>query len=422
MVTNRFSVLFRLKKPADYVKGNIPVYMRITVNSVRTEISINREFDPARWNTKAGRATGTKEDARALNAYLETMLLQVHEAHRELTAAKEEITAEKIRNKLLGKGEHKPKFFLEIFAEHNKQMVKLIERGEYAKGTLTHFETTYTHTKAFIQWKYNQEGRTINDVTIDKIDYSFISDFEYYLKAEVCAHNTAMKYLGDFKKIILLCVRRRWLPSDPFLGYKMSRRDVQKDFLIDQELEAIAKKEFLTERLTLVRDIFLFSCYTGLAYADVKKLKRTEIRIGVDGKKWLFIQRQKSTTPSPVPLLPIPLSIIEKYKRHPRCLHKDLVLPILTNQKMNEYLKEIADLCQITKVLTFHTARHTFATTVTLNNNVPIESVSKMLGHKNLKQTQHYAKILNKKVSEDMEMLTQRLSSPRIGQCLKKAE
>lgn len=417
MVTNRFRVLFRLKKPANYEKGNKLVYMRITVDSARTELSINREFDPGRWNSKAGRATGTKEDARALNAYLETMLLQVHEAHRELTAAKEEITAEKIKRQLLGKSSDKPKCVLAVFEEHNQQMGKLIEREEYAKGTLTHFETTYRHTKAFLQWKYHEK-----DIAIDKIDYSFISDFEFYLKAEVCAHNTAMKYLGDFKKIMLLCLKRGWLPKDPFLGYKMSRREVQKDFLIDQELAAIAQKEFVTERLTLVRDVFLFSCYTGLAYADVKKLKRSEIRLGIDGKKWLFIRRQKSDTPSSVPLLPVALSIVAKYKDHPRCIHSDLVLPILTNQKMNEYLKEIADLCQVSKTLTYHVARHTFATTVTLNNNVPIESVSKMLGHKSLKQTQHYAKVLNKKVSEDMETLARRLSVSKIGPYLRKAE
>jgi site-specific recombinase XerD len=326
------------------------------------------------------------------------------------------ITVEKLKNKLQGRESERPRMLLEVFAEHNKQMGSLIEKEEYARGTLTHFETTYKHTAAFLQWKY-----TVKDFPLTNIDYSFISDFEYYLKAGVCAHNTAMKYLGDLKKIVLLCVKRSWLLKDPFLGYKMSRRDVQKDFLVDQELDAIIRKEFVTERLSLVRDIFLFSCYTGLAYADVKRLKRSDIRIGIDHKRWIFIQRQKSSTPSPVPLLPAALQILNKYKDHPRCTSADLALPVLTNQKMNEYLKEIADLCQITKTLTYHTARHTFATTVTLNNNVPIESVSKMLGHKSLKQTQHYAKILNKKVSEDMEALTQKLATTTIRTYLKKA-
>ena len=382
----------------------MPIYMRITVDSQRTELSINREFDPDRWNIKTGRASGTKEDARSLNAYLETLQVKVYEAHREMVANGEEISAERLKNKLSGKGDERPRMLLEIFAEHNKQMAKLIPTGEYAKGTLTHFETTYKHVESFLRWKYN-----VGYTMIKKVDYAFIHDFEYYLKSEICAHNTTMKYLGDLRKILLLCVKRNWLVRDPFTGYKMTRRDVQKDFLVEEELEAIASKQFRTERLDLVRNIFLFSCYTGLAYADVKKLKRSEIRIGIDKQKWIFIQRQKSETPAAIPLLPTALEILEKYADHPKCLNSDLALPILCNQKMNEYLKEIADLCGIEKTLTYHTARHSFATTVTLNNNVPIESVSKMLGHKSLKQTQHYAKILNRKVGEDMSQLRQRM-------------
>jgi site-specific recombinase XerD len=404
MVTNRFSLLFRLKKPAQYERGPMPVYLRITINSERTELSVNREFDPHRWNKKAGRAMGTKEDARTLNAYLDALQIKVHEVHRELIEAKQIVTAERLKNKLSGKSTEKPRMLLEIFSEHNRQMNALISKGEYAKGTHTHFETTYKHVASFIRWKFN-----VADIEIQRADYAFINDFEYYLKTEVCAHNTAMKYLGDLKKILLLCVKRNWLSRDPFLGYKMARRDVQKEFLVDEELDAIVKKQFRSERLELVRNIFLFSCYTGLAYADVKKLKRSEIRTGIDKQKWIFIQRQKSETAAAIPLLPVALDILAKYAEHPRCVNSDLALPILCNQKMNEYLKEIADVCGIQKTLTYHTARHTFATTVTLNNNVPIESVSKMLGHKSLKQTQHYARILNKKVSEDMTQLRERM-------------
>ena len=233
---------------------------------------------------------------------------------------------------------------LEIFNEHNNEMSELISNKEYAQGTLTHFKTSYAHLCNFIRWKYHRP-----DIEVDKIDYSFIADFEYYLKKEICAHNTAMKYLGDFKKIILLCVKRNLLLKDPFLGYSMRRKEVQKDFLVEEELKSIIKKQFLTERLSLVKDIFLFSCFTGLAYADVKKLKSSEVRTGIDGKKWLFIQRQKSTTPSAVPLLPLALQILDKYKDHPRCLASNKPLPILSNQKMNEYLKDIADLCGIKK-------------------------------------------------------------------------
>ena len=405
MVTKRFRVLFRLKKPKGYEKGNMLVHMRITVDAARTELSVNREFDPMRWNKKAGRASGNKEDAKALNAYLDMMQVKVYEAHRELINAQEEVTAEKLKNKLLGIQIQKPRMILESFAEHNQQMEKLVARNAYAKGTQTRFETIYRHTERFIKSKFG-----VDDIPITNLDYGFITDFEFYLKSQVCAHNTAMKYLGGFKKIVLNCVRRNWLPRDPFLGYKLSKREVEKDFLMDDELQRITEKQFGTERLSLVRDIFIFSCYTGLAYADVKKLKRSEINTGIDGKKWLFVKRQKTATPSPVPLLPVALSILDKYKDHTRCVVLDLALPVLCNQKMNAYLKEIADVCSVTKILTYHTARHTFATTITLNNNVPIESVSKMLGHKSIRQTQHYAKILNKKLSQDMQALSEKLA------------
>jgi integrase len=187
-------------------------------------------------------------------------------------------------------------------------------------------------------------------------------------------------------------------------------KEVERDFLTEEELNRIYKKRFSSERLTLVKDIFIFSCYTGLAYVDVKGLKKDHIAIGIDGEKWIFKNRQKTDTKSKIPVLPIAQEIIQKYENHPRCLNEDSILPILTNQKMNSYLKEIGDLCDIPKEITFHMARHTFATSVTLTNGVPIETVSKMLGHKNIQTTQHYAKILDKKVSEDMMVLRNKMN------------
>jgi site-specific recombinase XerD len=403
MVGKTFSLLFYLKKPKNYKQGPVPVYLRITVDGNAKELSLGRQWEISKWNSDSGRATGTKEDAKKLNEFIDTLRSKVYNARLQLVEKNEIVSSEALKMALTG-DDRKAYYLLKIFDEHNGKMETLIEKKEYAKGTLTHFQTTREHLKNFILWKYKGE-----DFDINKIDYSFISDFEYYLKKDVCAHNTAMKYLGDFKKIVLDCFKRSLISKDPFLGYPLIRKPVDTEFLVEEELNAIIKKKFLTERLNLVKDIFLFSCFTGLAYADVKKLKTSEIRTGIDGKKWLFIKRQKSTTPAPVPLLQVPIEILDKYKDHPKCVVNDIPLPILSNQKMNEYLKEIADLCGIQKELTYHTARHTFATTVTLNNNVPIESVSKMLGHRSLKQTQHYAKILNKKVSEDMQVLSNKL-------------
>ena len=196
-----------------------------------------------------------------------------------------------------------------------------------------------------------------------------------------------------------------WLTKDPFANYKSKVKEVIREFLTEQEIQSLMEKEFVSERLELVRDIFVFSCFSGLAYIDVKQLSKDNIVLGIDGDKWINKNRQKTDTNSKIPLLPTAQYILDKYANHPVCVNEDKLLPIFSNQKMNAYLKEIATVCGINKELTFHIARHTFATTVTLSNGVPIETVSKMLGHTNLKTTQHYAKILDKKISEDMQIL-----------------
>jgi site-specific recombinase XerD len=211
-----------------------------------------------------------------------------------------------------------------------------------------------------------------------------------------------------------------WVDKDPFANYKSKVREVERDFLSQEEVQAIYTKKFATDRLNLVSDIFVFSCFTGLAYIDVKNLTQSNISLGIDGKKWIFTHRQKTESPSRIPLLQIPEEIILKYADNPQCLNEDRLLPVLSNQKMNSYLKEIADVCGINKELTYHIARHTFATTITLTNGVPIESVSKMLGHKSLRTTQHYAKILDKKVSDDMQLLREKfqINTPEVSQKL----
>lgn len=269
------------------------------------------------------------------------------------------------------------------------------------------YETSLKHTKDFILWKYN-----ITDINIEKIDHSFITEYEFYLRSErKCANNTAVKYIKNFHKIINQCLANGWLNKDPFANYKAKVKEVVRDFLSEAEIEQMTNKEFVSERLELVRDIFVFSCSTGLAYIDVKQLTLDNISLGIDGDKWIFKNRQKTDTASKIPLLPMAQEIIDKYADDPVCKNEKRLLPILSNQKMNAYLKEIADVCEIKKELTFHIARHTFATTVTLSNGVPLETVSKMLGHTSLKTTQHYAKILDKKISEDMMILKSKFKS-----------
>ncbi|WP_257668078.1 site-specific integrase [Parapedobacter tibetensis] len=282
---------------------------------------------------------------------------------------------------------------------------------DFAPGTVKRYETSLSHTRQFIKWKYG-----LDDIELKKLDYEFISEYEYWLKTvRKCNHNTTMKYLANFKKIVLHCVNLGRLPKDPFFGFKLVKKEVIRPYLTSEELDTIQKKDFKVERLNLIRDIFVFSCFTGLAYIDVYNLHQTQIAKGMDGEFWIALNRQKTQTPTRVPLLPQAIAIIEKYREHPRCKDSAQILPILTNQKTNAYLKEIATLCGISKELTFHIARHTFATTITLSNGVPLETVSKMLGHKSLKQTQHYAKIIDIKISQDMKTLKEKLNSKAVG-------
>lgn len=402
---NRFHILFYFKKPKKYKKSALPIYMRISTACERTELSTQRKWEPARWNADAGRALGTKEDARSLNAHLDTLQSKVYEAHRQLIADNQDVTIRNIRLRMEGK-RAESRMLIEIFKEHNEQVAQLINK-DFSPGTLERYETVLSHTVSFLQWKYK-----VSDIDILDLNHEFVTVLEFWLKSvRGCSHNTAVKYISNLKKIINICVKNGWLIRDPFAGYKMNKREVVREFLSQEEIDIISNKIFSVERLSVVRDLFLFSCYTGLAYADVKKLKSTEIVTGIDQEKWIFTSRQKTEAPSRIPLLPPALSIVQKYERNPVCLNKGIVLPMLSNQKMNSYLKEIADVCGINKKMTFHTARHTFATIITLTNGVPIETVSKMLGHRNLKTTQHYAKILDSKVSGDMMVLRNKLSN-----------
>jgi integrase len=404
MKTN-FSLLFYMKKPKNYQTGPVPVYLRITVNGRRSEITSGRDCDPERWNAQAGRATGNKQEVRGFNAYLDDLQAKVYEAHRALTEADKPVTAESIRDMFLGKAEP-AKTIISVFKDHNQKVEALLGM-EYTKGTLCRYKTALKHTEDFLQWKYK-----LTDIDIKKIDHSFLADFDFYLRSvRHCNNNSAVKYIRNFGKIIRICLANRWITYDPFLNYKNKIKTVDRVFLSTEELELMANKKLATDRLSQVRDIFMFCCFTGLAYADVKKLRRGDIITGLDGEKWVTIKRQKTNTPSRIPLLPTALNILQRYSDHPHCEFSGRVLPVLSNQKMNSYIKEVTDFCGIKKPITFHIARHTFATTVTLLNGVPIESVSKMLGHTNIQTTQHYAKILDIKVGSDMATLRQKYTA-----------
>jgi site-specific recombinase XerD len=401
--------LFYLKRAKANAHGLVPIYHRITINGKRIDKSTGKYIDPDKWSTEAGRMKGTSEEARTINGHLDSLIAKNATIEKKLIAVEKEITAEVFNNVLTGKSENERKL-VPIFQDHNNKIKELVGK-EYAPGTLERYTTSLKHTIEFMQWKYN-----ISDIDITKIDHAFITDYEFWLRSvRNCANNTAVKYLKNFNKIIKLCLANDWLDKNPFANYKSKVKEVERVYLTETEIQSIIEKDFKTERLSLVRDIFLFSCFTGLAYIDVKNLTKSHISIGIDGEKWIFTHRQKTESASKIPILPVTQMIIDKYENHPQCINEDKLLPILSNQKMNAYLKEIAGVCEIEKELTFHIARHTFATTVTLTNGVPIESVSKMLGHKNLRTTQHYAKVLDRKVSEDMLLIKNKFTPKKLN-------
>ena len=404
------SILFYLKRAKANAQGLAPIFQRITINGRRLDNSTGKFVDPSKWHPEMSKMRGNSEEARLINGHLDNLRTKILIAEKELNKKDIPVNLETLKNILLGTKERQ-RLLVPIFEEHNNKIKELLGI-EYAPGTYERYQTSLKHTKDFLNWKYS-----ISDIDITKIDHAFITDYEFYLRSvRKCANNTAVKYIKNFNKIIKLCLANDWLEKNPFANYKSKVKEVERVYLSEGEIQNIINKDFKTERLSLVRDIFLFSCFTGLAYIDVKNLTKSHISIGIDGDKWIFTHRQKTESASKIPVLPVTQMIIDKYADHPQAINEEKLLPILSNQKMNAYLKEIAAVCEIEKELTFHIARHTFATTVTLTNGVPIESVSKMLGHKNLRTTQHYAKVLDKKVSEDMKILRDKFSLTPVQQ------
>jgi site-specific recombinase XerD len=401
----KISILFYTKRAKTNTQGLVPIYQRITIDGKRIETSTKIFVEQSKWSVEKSKLKGNSEEAKRINTHLELLKNQIYDLQKQIVLNGDQVCFDTLKNKLTGKAE-KARMLIPIFEDHNKKMETLIG-DEFALGTLERYKTSLKHTIDFLQWKFG-----VKDIDIKKINHSFITDYEFYLRTvRKCNNNSAVKYVKNFGKIIRLCISNGWLGKNPFVNYKAKVKEVVRVFLTKDELEIIMNKNFNNERISQVRDIFIFSCYTGLAYIDAANLTPNNIVIGIDGEKWIYTFRQKTDSQSNIPLLQPANNIIEKYKEHPICKIKNKLLPILSNQKMNAYLKEIAAICNINKELTFHIARHTFATTVTLSNGVPIESVSKMLGHSSIKQTQHYAKVLDKKVSDDMKMLRDKFNN-----------
>jgi len=400
MSKSTFKILFYLRKNQVNKDGKVSIMTRLSVNGEVSQFSSKLDVEPELWDVKLGKVAGNSQKSRLLNNLLDDIRTSLKNHYHEIETHEAYVTAEKVRNAFLGYST-KQRTLLELFKSHNEDAKKLVGISK-TEATLAKYDRAYRRMGEFMKAKYK-----ITDIALKEINHKFITDFETYLRTvSECNENTTAKFMQTFRMIVIVAKNNGWIYADPFVNYKIRLKRVDRGYLTDQEIQKIMEKEFGSNRLEQVRDVFVFSCFTGLSYIDVKQLTADNICTSFDGKQWIMTHRQKTNTPVNVPLLNIPLTIMKRYEGK---LPKGQLLPVLSNQKLNSYLKEIADLCDIHKNVTFHLARHTFATTTTLSKGVPIETVSKMLGHTNIKTTQIYARITNEKISKDMQLLSSKL-------------
>lgn len=398
--TNTFSILFwvDLEKTTN---GMALIYARITVNQKRVLISLKRKVSIEFWDSKKQRVCGKSSEAKQINQHLDLVKSRLFHCYQELSYKGSLITAKLLKAVYLGEDENS-KTLQEIIKYHSRKIESTL-----ASGTIRNFGITEGYINKFLSKEKNT-----SDIFLNELNYKFLCDFEnflleYYPKKHprAMSHNTVMKHIQRLRKMVRMAYHLEWIDKDPFRRWKTTFEKREREFLSPNELSNLETYEFPLDRLDRVRDLFIFSCYTGISYVDIMKLTLSNISMGIDGNNWIMTKRQKTKTSIKIPLLEPALGLIKKYCDHPMTSITGTLLPVITNEKLNVYLKEVAIQCGIKKNLTFHMARHTFATTVTLSNGVPIETVSKLLGHTKIATTQIYARVLEKKVSDDMDAL-----------------
>jgi len=346
------NVLFVLRKTLSDKKGFAPIYLRITVNGERAELSVSRKIAPKKWDAKLQRAIGRSESARVLNDYLDGVETRVKRDFNKLLDSEEEISASILRDMYTGK--HIQNYSLVSVFEINNQLIEQEEGSKYSKRTIRQYKTTLSRLKDFIESEYE-----CKDILLSKLNLTFIRRFEIYLKTKYQnQHNTIMKQLKELKRVIHFAMEMGYIDRDPFMQYKSSYKQGSRDFLTRDELHRIETHSFKIERLSQVRDVFLFVCYTGLSYSDLKSLTRDNISKGIDGKNWIVYERKKTGVQARIPLLPMAQKLVDKYMNDPICNADDKILPVKSNQKLNSYLTEIAELCNVRKNITMHVGRH----------------------------------------------------------------
>ena len=389
-------ILFWLYKSRVNSKGTSPIKMRITINTDRIDFSTSIEVPMDKWDQQDQRVRGMDELAIQYNNTLSTLRSLAWDCFNQKLRSKQPVTVEIIKAEILGRD--KPNYTLLDAIDF--QIANLTARigNDVSLNTVKKYKTIKLKVIDFLQSKLRR-----NDYYLLELSNKFIFDFDTYLRTEGnLSHNAVAKNMQQLRRVIAVAIQNEWLPKDPFPNYRITPKETERGFLSLEEIELIGSA-LLVERLDKVRDVFLFCCYTGLAYADVSKLNHQHLFKGEDGHTWIKISRTKTKTQALIPVIPQAISILDKYKEQMIAANSELLLPIISNQNLNKYLKEIAEITGIKKRLSMHLGRHTFATTITLNKGVDIVTVSKMLGHKNLKVTQIYAKTSMLKISDDMK-------------------
>lgn len=401
-----FRVSFFLKKAKLLKNGEASVAMRITVDGQRVENNIRKSILPNLWDQSKERAKGTSAAAVDLNRFIEDARIRIHQIVTELQQTGAEINPLIVQQRFYGVGQvrKQERTILQVIQEHNDEAKQLIGK-DFVEITWRRYETMKRYLGELIKQKYGVDDLPLSDFTGE-----VIRAYEVYLKTEkdLC-QNTLIRYMKALKKITSRCLANDWIQKDPFAGIKFREEPTEPEFLTLEEVDRIYNCNPGSKRLEVIRDMFLMSAFTGLAFTDVSQLTEDHIVTDNDGNKWIRKPRQKTKQMSNIPLLDVPLAIIEKYQGDKKATKKGVLLPIPCNQVMNRYLKEIATICKINKHLTMHTARHTYAT-LCLSQGVSLKNVSKMLGHASVKMTERYARVLDSSILHDMNAIRDTLN------------
>lgn len=405
-----FVLTFFIRKPKAIGDGEYPIYARISAAGQSIEFTIGRKVSPDDWDQRRQRTTGRSRRDIELAKYLEMVRTRFTEIHNKLMLEGRHVNPKIMKEHYFGNVE-RPKMLCEVFREANIKRREELERGDICAATYGRWERCVTYLEDFMTLKRGQKDIPIKDVTA-----GFTQDFEHYLRiGKNCSNNTAVRYMRYLKNVMQYALANKWISEDPFAGKRFKRTVAEREFLSEPELNAIMALDLSAfPRLENVRDTFVFCCFTGLAFIDVKTLRQSDISVDTDGRMWIRKSRNKTGELSVIPMLEIPVRLMMKYSSHPTVQTTGVVLPVISNQRMNAYLAEVATLARVRKHLTTHIARHTFAT-MSLNNHVPIETISKMLGHTDIKTTQIYAKLQNNTIYEDMEKMRTKFDGSGIG-------